>query len=158
MCTDVRTDMCTDVRTDMCTDTCRDMCTDTCRDMCTDMVDYGDLCPRVLGVVEDRHACGIKKNEQGRGVASSARHHQGDGPALSLGHLGMGTEQCVVVVWLVVSLMFSNMKLWSRGFRVGLRISTDGVVGIGVGDGIAPVNRGTTGSDRERWLTDTKCH
>ena len=64
----------------------------------------------------------------------------------------MGTEQCAVVVSLVVSLMFSNLKLWSRWFRVGLRIGIDGVVGIG--HGIAPVSRGTTGSDRECWLTD----
>ena len=57
----------------------------------------------------------------------------------------MGTEQYAVVVSLVVSLMFSllDLKLWSRWFRVGLRISIDGVVGVG--HGIAPVNRGTTG-------------
>ena len=57
----------------------------------------------------------------------------------------MGTEQYAVVVSLVVSLMFSllDLKLWSRWFTVGLRISIDGVVGVG--DGIAPVNRGTTG-------------
>ena len=67
----------------------------------------------------------------------------------------MGTEQCAVVVSLLVSLMFSNLKLWSRWFRVGLRINTDGVVGVG--HGIAPVNRGTTESDRERWLTDIQC-
>ena len=55
---------------------------------------------------------------------------------------------------MVVSLTLSNLKLWSRSFRVGLRVSIDGVVGVGVGvgNGVAPVNRGTTGSDRERWL------
>ena len=63
----------------------------------------------------------------------------------------MGTEQCAVVFSLVVSLMFSNFELLSRWFRVGLRIGIDGVVGVGVG--VAPVNRGTTGNDRERWLT-----
>ena len=40
----------------------------------------------------------------GGGLASSAQHHQGDGPASSLGRLGMGTEQCAVVISSVVSL------------------------------------------------------
>ena len=52
----------------------------------------------------------------------------------------------------VVSLMFSNLKLLSRWFRVGLRVSIDGNVSDGYG--VTPVNRGSTGSDRERWLAD----
>jgi hypothetical protein len=35
----------------------------------------------------------------GGGLASSAQHHQEDGPASSLGRLSMGTEQCAVVVF-----------------------------------------------------------
>ena len=31
-------------------------------------------------------------------MASSAQHHQGDGPASSLGRVSVGTEQCAVVV------------------------------------------------------------
>ena len=95
----------------------------------------------------------------GRG-ASSAQHHQEDGPASSPGRLSMGTEQCAVVFSSVVSLMslmFSNLKLSSRWLRVGLRVSVDGVVGVGVSVGVAPVNRGTTGSDRECWLPDIQC-
>ena len=65
-------------------------------------------------------------------------------------------EQCAVVVWVVVFLMFSNLKLCSRWFRVGPRIGIDGVVGIG--HGLAPVSRGTTESNRERWLTDIQCN
>ena len=42
------------------------------------------------------------------------------------------------------------------GFGVVLRINIDGVVGVG--HGIAPVNRGTTESNRERWLTDIHCN
>ena len=66
----------------------------------------------------------------------------------------MGTEQCAVVVSLVVSLMvsFLNLKLWSRWFIVGLRINIDGAVGVG--HRTAPVNRGTTESESECWLTD----
>ena len=62
----------------------------------------------------------------------------------------MGTEQCAVVFSSVVSLVFSNLKLLLRWFRVGLRIS--------VGDRVAPVNSGTTESDRERWLPDIQCN
>ena len=61
--------------------------------------------------------CGV----QGGGGLRSAQHHQEDGLASSPGRLSMGTEQCAVVVSLVVSmvvsLMFSNLKLWSRWFR-----------------------------------------
>ena len=60
----------------------------------------------------------------------------------------MGTEQCVVVISPVVSLMFSNLMPLSRWFRVGLRICTDGVVGVG--HGLAPVSSGTTGGDKEK--------
>ena len=84
------------------------------------------------------------------GVASSAPHLRKDERASSPGHLNMGTEQCAVVFSSVVSLVFSNLKLLLRWFRVGLRIS--------VGDGVAPVNRGTTESDRERWLPDIQCN
>ena len=80
-------------------------------------------------------------------MASSAQHHQEDGPASLPRHFSMGTEQCAVVFFSVVSVVFSNLKLLSRWFRVGLRISVDGVVSV---DGVAPVNRGTTGSERER--------
>ena len=52
----------------------------------------------------------------------------------------MGTEQCAVAVSLVVSVMLSNLKLWSRWFRVGLRIGVDGAVGVGHGLGF--VSRG----------------
>ena len=45
-----------------------------------------------------------------------------------------------------------SMGIW---FRVALRISIDGVVSVG--DGVAPVNRGTTESDRECWLSDIQC-
>ena len=76
--------------------------------------------------------------------------HQEDGPTSSLGHLSMGTEQCAVMLLSAVSLVSSNLKLWSKWFRVGLRIS--------VGDRVAPVSRGTKGSDRERWLTDIQCN
>ena len=83
-------------------------------------------------------------------LASSAQHHQEDGPASSPGHLSMGTELCAVVFSSVVSLVFSNLKLLLlRWFRVGPRI---------VADGVAPVNRGTTESDRERWLPDIQCN
>ena len=82
------------------------------------------------------------------GLASSAQHHQGDGPASSLGRLSMNAEQCAVVVSLVVSLMFLNLKLWSRWFRVGLKIGIDGV--FVVGHGIAPVSGR---KNRERHIT-----
>ena len=36
-------------------------------------------------------------------MASSAQHHQGDGPASSLGRVSMDTEQCTVVILLVIS-------------------------------------------------------
>ena len=62
----------------------------------------------------------------------------------------MGTEQCAVVFLSVVSLVFSNLELLSRWFRAGLRMSVD--------VGVAPVNRGTTESDRERWLPDIQCN
>ena len=87
--------------------------------------------------------------------ASSAQHHQEDGPASSPGHLSMGTEQCAVVFLSVVSLVFSNLELLSRWFRAGLRMSVDGVVSVG--DRVAPANRGSTKSDRECWLPDIQC-
>ena len=36
------------------------------------------------------------------GSASSTQHHQGDGPASSLGCVSMGTEQCAMAIALVV--------------------------------------------------------
>ena len=88
----------------------------------------------------------------GRG-ASWAQHHQGDGLASSLLRLGMGTEQCAVVISSVISLMISllNLKLWSRWFRVRLRINIDGIVGVS--HGLAPVNRGNH-RERQRMLAN----
>ena len=40
--------------------------------------------------------------------------------------------------------------------RVGLRTGIDGVVGVG--HGLTPVSRGTTGCEKERWLTDIQCN
>ena len=40
---------------------------------------------------------------RGRGAASSPQHHQGDGPASSLGRASMGKEQCAVVFSLAIS-------------------------------------------------------
>ena len=55
-----------------------------------------------MGKVQ-RAVCGGGLVEHGqRGWATSAQHHQGDGPASSLGHLSMGTEQCAVVFFLTV--------------------------------------------------------
>ena len=42
----------------------------------------------------------ILGQERRGGLASSAQHHQGVGPASSLGRLSMGTEQRAVVVFL----------------------------------------------------------
>ena len=50
-------------------------------------------------------------------------------------------------------LVIEVEAVFEVGFRVGLRIN--GVVGVG--HGMAPVDRGTTESDRERWLTDIQC-
>ena len=63
--------------------------------------------------------------------ASSALHHQEDGPASSTGHLSIGTEQFAVAFSSMVSLTFSNVKLSSRRFRVGLRISVQEGWGVG---------------------------
>ena len=49
-------------------------------------------------------------------------------------------------------MVVSNLELLSRWFRAGLRMTVD------VGDGVAPVNRGTTESDRERWLPEIQCN
>ena len=38
---------------------------------------------------------------------SSAQHHQGEGPASSLGRVSMGTEQHAVVISLVITLVIS---------------------------------------------------
>ena len=62
----------------------------------------------------------------------------------------MGTEQCAVVSLSVVSLVFSNLELLLKWFRAGLQMSVDVRV--------APVNRGTTESDREHWLPDIQCN
>ena len=42
-------------------------------------------------------------NIGGTGGGDVARHGQGDGPASSLGCVCMGTEQCAVVIALVIS-------------------------------------------------------
>ena len=62
----------------------------------------------------------------------------------------MGTEQCAVVVPLVVSLVVSllNLKLW---FKVGLRINIDGVISFG--HGIAPVEQRDQ-RERQRMLAN----
>ena len=52
------------------------------------------------GVTRSYEGCAGAEGGGGRGEASSAQHHQGDGPASLLGRLSMGTEQCVVVVFL----------------------------------------------------------
>jgi hypothetical protein len=62
----------------------------------------------------------------------------------------MGTGQCAVVLSSVVSLVFLNLKLLLRWFRVRLRIS--------VGDRVAPGNTGTTESNRELWLPEIQCN
>ena len=49
----------------------------------------------------------------------------------------------------MVSLMFSNLKLLSRWFRILLRASIEGVVRVDVCGGVAPVNRGITA--RKKW-------
>ena len=68
----------------------------------------------------------------------------------------MGTEQCAVVFLLVVSFLFLDLELLSRWFRAGLRMSVDEVVSVG--DRAVPVYKGTTDSDRERWLPDIQCN
>ena len=53
-----------------------------------------------------------KKGEGGGGgMARSTQHHQGDGPASSLGRVSMGTEQCAVVISLL------KLKLWLKSIQ-----------------------------------------
>ena len=57
----------------------------------------------------------------------------------------MGTEQRAVVLLLAVSLVLVNLRLL-LGSEFGLQ--------VGVGGRVATVDRGTTGSDRERRLPE----
>ena len=91
---------------------------------------------------------GLKYSRQvngGRG-ASLAQHRREGRPALLPGHLSMDTEQCAVVFSSVVSLMFLKLKLLLRLFRVGLQSSRQRR------QCSRAYNRGTTESDKERWL------
>ena len=79
-------------------------------------------------------------------MAGSAQHHQGDGPASSPGRVRMGRAVCGddLVGGLLDDLVLEfEVVVWSRWFRVGLRINIDGV---SVGYRIAPWAK-----SREQW-------
>ena len=79
------------------------------------------------------------------GLASSAQHHQGDGPTSSLKCVNMGTEQCAVVISLL------KLKLWLRSIQSQAEKQCRG--------GSWPL-RSTyePRGQRDRWQINSQCH